>query len=291
MTRSARRTQEVGSLRSRTDALSQRGRIPNALRLPNPRAKDRVGKGSPPCERMRDRPSALRRTPQFRVHSLMKLILFGATGMVGMGALREMLAEPDVEAVLSVSRRSCGVEHPKLRELLLADLFDFGAAEAQLTGWDGALWAVGISSVGLDEVEYAKVSEELTLVWARALVRLNPKFSFCYCSGAGADRDVMWARVRRRVEVALEAMPFQHAGVVRPGFIRPGPGIRSRVKLYQFFITVLRPLFPLVMAAFPARSTTSELLGRAMLRVVQGRADKFILECSDINRLGALGRV
>jgi uncharacterized protein YbjT (DUF2867 family) len=220
----------------------------------------------------------------------MKLILFGATGMVGMGALREALAEPDVEAVLSVSRRACGVEHPKLRELLLADLFDFAAVEAQLTGWDGGLWAVGISSVGLDEIAYAKVTEELTLVWARALLRLNPKFSFCYCSGAGAERDVMWARIRRRLELALEAMPFQHAGVVRPGFIRPGPGVRTRVKLYQFLIVVLRPLFPLIMAAFPKRSTTSELLGRAMIRVVQGRADKFILECPDINRLGAVAR-
>lgn len=221
----------------------------------------------------------------------MKLILFGATGMVGMGALREALADPDVEAVLSVSRRPCGVQHPKLRELLLPDLFDIAPVEAQLKGWDAALWAIGVSSVGLDEAAYAKVTEELTLAWARALLRINPKFSFCYCSGAGADRDVMWARVRRRLELALQAMPFQHAGVVRPGFIRPGPGIRSRVKFYQFFITVLRPLFPLVMKAFPTHSTTSEQLGRAMIQVVKGRAGKYILECPDINQLGARVRV
>jgi uncharacterized protein YbjT (DUF2867 family) len=217
----------------------------------------------------------------------MKLILFGATGMVGMGTLREALADPDIETVLSIGRRPCGLQHPKLRELFLVDLFDFGTAESQLKGWDAAIWAIGVSSVGLDETGYAKVTEELTLAWARALLRLNPKFSFCYCSGAGADRDVMWARVRRRLEVALERMPFQHAGVVRPGFIRPGPGIRSRVKLYQFGITVLRPLFPLVMKAFPTYSTTSERLGRAMIQVVKGRAGKFILECTDINQIGA----
>jgi uncharacterized protein YbjT (DUF2867 family) len=216
-----------------------------------------------------------------------KIVLFGATGMVGMGALRELLADDGVDAVLSVSRRSCGVQHPKLRELLLADLFDFAAIEPQLVGYDACIWAVGISSVGLDEAAYAKVTEELTLLWARALLRLNPKHSFCYCSAAGADGGSMWARVRRRVESALRALPFQHVGCVRPAFIRPGPGIRSTVKLYQFFIVLFRPLFPLIVWALPFAATTSERLGRAMLRVVQGKTDKFILETRDINRVGA----
>ena len=217
----------------------------------------------------------------------MTIILFGATGMVGAGALREALAAPDVEAVLSVGRRACGVQHPKLRELLLPDLFDFASAEAQLTGWDGCIWAVGISSVGLDEAAYAKVTEDLTLHWARGLLRLNPDFSFCYCSAAGAGGGTMWARVRRRVEEALRAMPFRHAGCVRPGFIQPGPGIRSSVRLYQAFIVLFAPLFPLLVKGLPSLATTSERLGRAMLRVVQGRAGQFILESSDINRVGA----
>ncbi len=217
----------------------------------------------------------------------MKIILFGATGMVGAGALREALADADVEAVLSVSRRACGVQHHKLRELLLPDLWHFAAAEPQLVGWDACIWAVGISSVGLDEAAYAKVTEELTLLWARALLRLNPAFSFCYCSAAGAGGGTMWARVRRRVEDALRAMPFRHAGCVRPGFIQPGPGIRSTVQLYQVFIVLFAPLFPLLVRGFPSWATTSERLGRAMLRVVQGRAGQFILESSDINRVGA----
>ncbi len=216
----------------------------------------------------------------------MKLILFGATGMVGSGALREALADPDVEAVLSIGRRSCGVEHPRLRELLLPDLFELASVEEQLVGWDGCLWALGISSVGLDEAAYARVTEELTLLWARALLRLNPSFSLCYCSAAGAGGNSMWARVRQRVERELETMPFRHVGCVRPGLIRPGPGIRSRVKLYQAFIVLLTPLFPLFVRTMPSLATTSERLGRAMLRVVQGRADAFIVESADINRIG-----
>ena len=217
----------------------------------------------------------------------MKLILFGGSGMVGAGALREALADPAVRAVLSVGRRPSGVEHPKLRELILPDLFEFSAVESQLTGWDACVWAVGISSVGLDETAYARVTEELTLRWARALLRLNPSFSFCYCSAMGAGGRSMWARVRQRVEAGLKAMPFRHSGCVRPGFIQPGPGITSHVKIYRVFMLVMKPLFPLFVRLLPSLFTTSARLGRAMLRVVQGRADRFILESADINRLGA----
>ena len=217
----------------------------------------------------------------------MKVIVFGASGMVGAGVLREVLGDQGVETVLSISRRSCGVTHPKLRELLMPDLFDVASVESQLVGWNAAIWAVGISSVGLDEAAYARVTEELTLLWARALLRLNPEFSFCYCSAMGAGGRVMWARVRRRVEDAIKAMPFRHSGCVRPGFIQPGPGIRSQVRLYQAGLVVLKPLFPLFVRSLPSLFTTSERLGRAMLRVVQGRADRFILEAADINRIGA----
>ena len=217
----------------------------------------------------------------------MKLILLGASGMVGAGALREALQDPGVEAVLSIGRRPCGVTHPKLRELLLDDFFAIAPAEPQLAGWDACIWAVGISSVGLDEAAYAKVTEDLTMLWARTLLRLNPRFSFCYCSAAGAGGRTMWARVRQRVEGGLQAMPFEHAGCVRPAFIQPGPGIRSRVKAYQILITLFRPLFPLGVRTLPSLFTTTERLGRAMLRVVQGRADKYILEVSEINRIGS----
>ena len=210
--------------------------------------------------------------------------------MVGAGALREALGSPDVEAVLSIGRRPSGVAHPKLRELVVPDLFDVAAVEQELVGYDACIWAVGISSVRLDEPAYARVTEELTLAWARALLRLNPDFSFCYCSAAGAGGRSMWARVRQRVEDALKSMPFRHAGAVRPAFIRPGPGIRSRTRLYQAGLILFKPIFPLfpvLVRTFPFLFTTSEILGRAMLRVVQGRADRFILESADINRVGA----
>lgn len=217
----------------------------------------------------------------------MKLIHFGATGMVGGGVLRAILADPDVEAVLSIGRRSCAVQHPKLRELLLPDLFDFASVESQLAGWDGCLWALGISSLGLDEAAYARVTEVLTLRWARALLRLNPNFSFCYCSAAGAGGGAMWARVRRRVEEELKTMPFRNSGAVRPAFIQPAPGIRSQVRLYHAVIVLLTPLFPLLVRTIPHAFTRWDRLGRAMLRVLQGRADRYILESADINRIGA----
>jgi hypothetical protein len=219
----------------------------------------------------------------------MRVVVFGATGMVGAGALREILSAPEVESVLSIGRQTCGVEHPKLRELLLTDLFDFAAIEDQLVGYDACIWAIGVSSMGLDETAYARPTEELTLVWARTLLRLNPRMSFCYCSAGGAAGPGMWARVRRRVEGALRSMPFTHAGAVRPGVIRPGPGIRSRTWAYQLGVVLLKPLFPLFplfVRIFPFLFTTSEILGRAMIRVVEGRADRFILESADINRVG-----
>ena len=217
----------------------------------------------------------------------MKAIVFGATGMVGAGVLREVLADAGVDAVLSIGRRSCGVTHPKLRELILPDMFAVASVESQLIGWNAGIWAVGVSSIGLDEASYARITEELTLVWARALLRLNSEFSFSYCSAMGAEGRAMWARVRRRVEDAIKALPFQHSGCVRPGFIQPGAGIRSQVKLYQAGLVVLKPLFPVFVRSLPSLFTTSERLGRAMLRVVQGRADRFILESADINRIGA----
>lgn len=219
----------------------------------------------------------------------MRVIFLGASGMVGAGALREALADPEVETVLSVVRAPTGVTHSKLRELVMTDLFDVKSVETQLAGFDACIWAIGISSSGLDEKAYARITEDLTLTWARTLLRLNPGMSFCYCSAGGAGGPGMWAKVRRGVEGALQSMPFTHVGAVRPGFIRPGPGIRSKTRAYQVGAVLMAPVFwftPLLVRVMPFLFTTSEVLGRAMLRIVQGRADKFILESADINRVG-----
>jgi uncharacterized protein YbjT (DUF2867 family) len=219
----------------------------------------------------------------------MKIIILGASGMVGASVLREALAAPEIESVLSIGRHSCNVTHHKLRELLLPDLFEFSSIESQLVGYDACIWAIGISSVGLTETAYARITEELTLIWAKALLRLNSDLSFCYCSAMGAGGRSMWARVRQRVEKALQSMPFKYAGAVRPGFIRPGAGIKSRTRGYQVGIILMKPLFalsPVLIRLFPFLFITSEILGRAMLRVVQGRVNRFILESADINREG-----
>lgn len=217
----------------------------------------------------------------------MKLILFGASGMVGSGVLREALADDSITNVLLVSRRATAQTHPKVHEIILPDMFETAAAEVTIQGYDACIWALGISSVGKKEPEYAHITEHLTLLWANALLRANPTISFCYCSAQGSGGAGMWARVRRRVEGALKEMPFRHVNAVRPGFIQPGPGIRSQTRIYQIAIDVLSPIFPLIVRLFPRYATTSERLGKAMIRCVQGKAQTFILESPDINALGA----
>lgn len=218
----------------------------------------------------------------------MRILLFGASGMVGASVLREALRSPSVSAITVVGRRPSGFVHPKLGEILQEDLFDTSVVE--LGGYDACIWAIGISSVGLHEPAYSRVTEELTLLWAKALLKENPDISFCYCSAGGAGGRSMWAKVRQRVEQSLEAMPFKHSGAVRPGFIRPGAGISSRTPAYQLGVRLLKPIFPFfpqLIRFFPFLFTTSEILGNAMLRIVEGKADRFILESRDINRLGA----
>lgn len=157
-------------------------------------------------------------------------------------------------------------------------------------GDDACSWAVGIHSAGLFEAAYARVTEELTLVWARALLRLHRDLSFCSCSVGGVAGPGVWARGRRRVECALGPMPFRHVGAVRPDFIRPGPAIPSQTRAYQIRVVLLQPLFrliPLLGRFMPFVFTTSETRGRAMLRVVRGQAERFILESADMNGVGA----
>jgi hypothetical protein len=216
-----------------------------------------------------------------------KLILFGVTGLVGSSVLREALMDASVEAVLSIGRSTCNVTNPKLKELIMPDLFDITSVAQTIAGYDACIWAIGISSVGLNEAVYAEVTETLTLKWANELLRSNPEFSFCYCSAGGAGGRSMWARVRQRVEGEIKTMGFLHAGVVRPGFIKPGQGLRSKTRAYHIGAVLLNPFFPFFARVLPSLFTTSERLGRAMLRIVEGHSDKFIVEYAEINRVGA----
>ena len=218
----------------------------------------------------------------------MKVILFGATGMVGQGLLRECLLDPEVHQILSIVRTPSGQQHPKLREFVHTNFFDYSAIEPELTNFDACFFSLGVSSAGMDEAKYTHLTYDLTLAAATTLARLNPQMTFLYVSGAGTDSTergrTMWARVKGRTENALLKLPFRAAYMFRPGFIQPLHGIRSKTKLYQFFYTALNPILPLLKSAFPKSITTTEELARAMLNVARKGYPKPILEVPDIVR-------
>jgi uncharacterized protein YbjT (DUF2867 family) len=219
----------------------------------------------------------------------MNVILFGATGMVGQGILRECLLDPDVHQILSIVRAPSTQHHPKLRELIHTDFFDYSAIESQLTGFDACFFALGVTSAGMDEAKYKHFTYDLTLAAATRLARPNPQMTFLYVSGAGTDSTErgrsMWARVKGKTENDLLKLPFHAAYMFRPGVIQPLHGIRSKTKLYQTFYTVFNPILPVLKSAFPQYITTTEQLGRAMLRVAKHGFPKPILESKDINTL------
>jgi uncharacterized protein YbjT (DUF2867 family) len=218
----------------------------------------------------------------------MNVIIFGATGMVGQGVLRECLLDPGVEKILLIVRAPSGQQHPKLRELVNANFFDYSAIETQLTGYDACFFSLGVSSAGMDEVKYSHLTYDLTLAAATTLARLNSQMSFLYVSGTGTDSTEsgrsMWARVKGKTENSLLKLPFGAAYMFRPGFIQPLHGIRSKTKLYQFFYTAFNPILPLLKSAFPKSLLTTEELGRAMLNVARNGYSKPLLETADIVR-------
>jgi uncharacterized protein YbjT (DUF2867 family) len=219
----------------------------------------------------------------------MKVILFGATGMVGQGVLRECLLDPDVERVLAVVRAPTGQAHEKVRELVHDDFYDFAKIEAELDGYDACLFCLGVSAAGMKEADYHRVTYDLTLAAARTLVKRNPRMTFIYVSGAGTDStekgSAMWARVKGKTENAILALPFAGKYMFRPGIIQPRHGIKSKTKLYRVIYVVMTPLFPLLRWVAPRLVTTTEKVGRAMLRVARSGADKTVLENADINAL------
>jgi len=218
----------------------------------------------------------------------MKMLIFGASGMVGQGVLRECLLDREVAAVLSVVRSNTGQQHQKLREIVHKDFLDFSSIQSELAGFDACFFCLGISSAGMSEKKYRHVTYDITLAAAHLLVKVNPEMTFVYVSGAGTDSSergrTMWARVKGQTENALLGLPFKAAHMFRPGVIVPLHGIRSRTTLYRALYTVLGPILPLL-RAFPEYVTTTEKLGRAMLTAAKRGAPKPVLETSDINKL------
>jgi uncharacterized protein YbjT (DUF2867 family) len=211
----------------------------------------------------------------------MNVVIFGASGMVGQGVLRECLLDPEIARVVTVGRSAPATNDPKLHKLVVPDLFDVSSVASQLTELDACFYCIGVTSLGLTEAEYARVTHALTLRIAQVLVRQNPQMAFVFVSGGGADSTergrVMWARVKGKTENALLAMPFKAVTVVRPGLIVPLHGIRSRTRWYNVFYTLMRPLLPLFLRLAPGSVTTTERLGRTMIRLARGGFDRQIL--------------
>jgi hypothetical protein len=216
-------------------------------------------------------------------HRLMKVILTGATGMVGEGVLLECLDNPVVERVLSVSRRPCGRTHEKLAELLVPDFRNLTSVEAELAGYDACFYCAGISSVGLKEAEYTAITYDTPLALASTLVRLNPQMVCAHVSGAHTDGTehgkVMWARVKGKAENALMRLPFKSVYNFRPSLMKPTPG-QKKVKGGYYLVRILYPLLNLF---FPGMSLIE--LGRAMINAVRFGAPKQVLEVPDIRQL------
>ncbi len=218
----------------------------------------------------------------------MRVILFGGSGMVGQGVLRERLLDPEVEIALSIGRSASGLVHAKLRELKGSDLFDLSGMEPELKGYDACFFCLGVSSFGMPEEQYRHITFDLTLAVAQLLAKLNPDMTFIYVSGAGTDSTesgrTMWARVKGRSENALLQVPLR-GYMFRPGAIVPLYGIKSRTKSYRLFYTPLAPILPWLYARFPKYVTTTEQIGRAMIKVAREGAAKRVLESIDINQL------
>jgi len=207
--------------------------------------------------------------------------------MVGEGVLKACLARPDVETVLVITRRPCGLTHPKLREIIHQDFFDFSKIAGQLDGYNACYFCLGVTSLGKTEASYTRLTYDLTLQFAKFLCAINQQMCFCYISGKGTDRTekgrIMWARVKGKTENALDRLPFKKVGCFRPSFIRPAPGNRHTLSFYKYFGW----LFPLLRICFPGSFCRLEELSEAMVSAVNNPLDRFIYEVGDIRKAAA----
>jgi uncharacterized protein YbjT (DUF2867 family) len=217
----------------------------------------------------------------------MKVILFGATGMVGQGCLRECLLGASVESVIAVGRSPTGQRHAKLREILHDNFFDFSAIESQLAGLDACFFCLGVSSLGMREERYRRLTYDITLAAEKTLSRLNPGMVFIYVTGRGSDSTeqgpLMWARVKGKTENDLLKLPFKAAYMFPPAAIQPLHGIRSKTAWVQGIYVVGAPLLALLNRVAPKYMTTTEQVGRAMIKVAREGFPRPVLESEDIN--------
>ena len=219
----------------------------------------------------------------------MRVIVFGATGMIGSGVLLECIADPRIESIVSVVRQAIGVEHPKLRERVHEDFLDLVPICADFADADACFYCLGVSSAGMNEEDYRRVTYDFTTAAAKEILAESPHSTFCFVSGAGTDGSgrgrVMWARVKGQTEQALLGMPFKAAYMFRPGYIQPLKGVRSKTALYQMIYNVAGPLYPVMRMFMPSYVTTTVDLAHAMIEAARVGCERRVLETPDINRL------
>jgi uncharacterized protein YbjT (DUF2867 family) len=217
-----------------------------------------------------------------------KAIIFGSTGMLGQAVLLECLENSEVESILVINRQTCHIKHPKLTEIIQKDLFNLSGLTNKLKGYNTCFFCLGVSSAGLSENEYHKITYELTLLVATTLLDLNKDITFCYISGAGTDSSekgrIMWARVKGKTENALLLLPFTKAYMFRPAFIQPMKGIRSKTKSYQVLYSIFKPFY-FILKHFGSIVTNTTVFGKSMISAVLNGYENNILENKDINKI------
>ena len=231
----------------------------------------------------------------------MKVVIFGASGMVGQGVLLECLRDTGVDGVLVIGRSATGRQHAKLREVLVKDLFDVASYAGELAALDACYFCLGVSSTGMSEAAYRHLTYDLTVAIAQELATRNAALCFVFVSGANTDSTergrTMWARVKGAAENALLSMPFRRAFMFRPGIIQPLDRIRSKTRAYRLGYVIMAPVLPLLRWAFPNSVLTTREIGQAMLAVTRNGWPRPILEAKDIHKVqheihsGASGRV
>jgi uncharacterized protein YbjT (DUF2867 family) len=214
----------------------------------------------------------------------LKVIITGATGMVGEGVLIECLSHPDVETILLVNRKPAGYTHPKIKEVIHQNFFDLKPIEKDLAGYNACYFCLGVSSVGMKEPEYRRLTYDLTLNFAGTVSKLNPGMTFCYISGAGTsseEKGVMWSRVKGRTENDLKKLPFKNVYLFRPGFMQPTPRAKNTLKLYNY-LSWLTPVFKIIL---PNSMGTLKDVGQAMINVSLKQPATRVLEVKDIREM------
>jgi hypothetical protein len=212
-------------------------------------------------------------------------IITGSTGMVGEGVLHECLQHPEVESLLVINRKPCGVTHPKLKEIIHIDFFNLLPIESRLAGYNACFFCAGVSSLGMKEPEYTRITYKLTMNFAQTLCKLNPDMTFCYVSGAGTDSSekgrIMWARVKGKTENDLMKLHFENVFAFRPAFMKPTKGQKNAPKFYKYILW----LYPVLNNLFPQYFGTLSDVGIAMINCAISGFEKKVLEAKDIAEL------